>query len=394
MPVKLLLRYLACALCLCLAFLVPVQAKSPDGAFYDATMAEAALPPGTLLKSERMTLPPLYRAKAWRILYATRDTFGRPIVSSGMAIISTVPQRQPGPRKIVAWAHPTTGTKRACAPSLTKTPHKTIVGIDDFVSLGYAVVATDYPGLGTPGPTGYLVGKGQAYATLDAVRAMQQIPNHGTGRDVVLFGYSQGGHAAIFASLLASRYAPDYAIRGVAAIAPPTDLRRLLLANIGSVEGRVLAGFTLQSWAVKYGLSMRDIAAENSLAAILAINRQCIDTVEGQIGVLKAQKKLGKTFLLYDPGTVAGWNAALRENSLTSLAVDMPALVIQGDSDDIVRPNVTLDTVRASCRAGTRVKFVSLAGRGHITAPEFGAADAVQWIAERFSGLPAPSNCR
>ncbi|MFT3674207.1 alpha/beta fold hydrolase [Aestuariivirga sp.] len=388
------MRSLVCAALLLLACVTTAQAKSPDPSFYDATLAEAALPPGTLLKAERMPLPPLYRAKAWRMLYATRDTFGRPIVSSGMAIISTVPQRQPGPRKIVAWAHPTTGTKRACAPSLAKTPHKTIVGIDEFVSLGYAVVATDYPGLGTPGPTGYLVGKGQAYATLDAIRAMQQIANHGTGKDVVLFGYSQGGHAAIFASLLASRYAPGYTIRGVAAIAPPTDLRRLLLANIGSVEGRVLAGFTLQSWAVKYGLSMRDVASENSLAAILAINKQCIDTVDGQIGVLKAQKKLGKSFLLYDPGTVKGWNTALRDNSLTSLPVDMPALVIQGDSDDIVRPNVTLDTVRASCRAGTRVKFISLPGRGHTTAPQFGVADAVQWISERFAGLPAPSNCR
>ena len=371
-----------------------MQAKSPDPAFYDASLAEAALPPGTLLKAEKMTLPPLYRAKAWRILYATRDYFGRPIVSSGMAIISTVPQRQPGPRKIVAWAHPTTGTKRACAPSLVKAPHKTVLGIDDFVSLGYAVVATDYPGLGTPGPTGYLVGKGQAYATLDAAKALQQLPNHGTGKDVVLFGYSQGGHAAIFASLLAGRYAPAFNVRGVAAIAPPTDLRRLLLANIGSIEGRVLAGFTLQSWAVKYGLSMRDIAAEKSLSAILEINKQCIDTVEGQIGVLKAQKKLGKDFLLYDPGTVKGWNTAMRDNSLTSLAVDMPALVIQGDRDDIVRPNVTLDTVRASCRAGTRVKYVALAGRGHSTASQFGTADAVQWIAERFAGLPAPSSCR
>lgn len=377
-----------------MVLLSPAEGKSPQAAFFDASLADAARPPGTLLRAERMALPPLYRARAWHILYATRDYFGRPIVSSGMAIISTVAQRQPGPRKIVAWAHPTTGTTRACAPSLAKNPHKTILGIDEFVSLGYAVVATDYPGLGTPGPTGYLVGKGQAYATLDAVRAMQQLPNHGTGTDVALFGYSQGGHAAIFASLLAGRYAPAYDIKGVAAIAPPTDLRRLLLANIGSVEGRVLAGFTLQSWAVKYGLSMRDIATEKSLSAILEINRQCIDTVEGQIGVLKAQKKLGREFLLHDPGTVKGWNTAMRDNSLTSLAVDMPALVIQGDRDDIVRPNVTLDTVRASCRAGTRVKYVPLAGRGHSTASQFGSAEAVQWIAERFSGLPAPSNCR
>lgn len=319
---------------------------------------------------------------------------GRPLVSSGMVIIPTVPQRQPGPRKIVAWAHPTTGTKRACAPSLAKDAYKTILGINDFVSLGYVTVATDYPGLGTEGPTGYLVGKGQAYALLDAVRAMKQLPNNDSGSDVVLWGYSQGGHAAIFASLVASRYAPSFNIKGVAAIAPPTDLRRLLLANIGSVEGRVLAAFTLQSWAVKYGLSMRSVASENALSAILEINRQCIDSVSGQIKVLKAQKKLGKQFLLYDPATVPGWDSAMRDNSISVMAADIPALVVQGDTDDIVRPNVTLATVRATCRAGARVKYVSLPGRGHTTAPIFGTADSVNWIAERFSGAAAPSNCR
>lgn len=370
------------------------EAKPPGASFYDDTPAAAARPAGTLLKAEPLTLPPLYRARAWRILYGTRDYAGRPMVSSGMVVISTVPQKQAGLRKIVAWAHPTTGTQRACAPTLTPLPHKTILGVNEFVSLGYAVVATDYPGLGTPGPTGYLVGKGQAYALLDAVKAMQQLPNTGTGRDVMLWGYSQGGHAALFASLVAERYAPALNIKGVATIAPPTDLRRLLLANIGSVEGRVLAAFTLQSWAVKYGLSLRTIADGNSLSAVLAINGLCIDTVSGQVGVLKAQKKLGKQFLLHDPGTVPGWSSALSDNSLTVLGTDTPALIIQGDRDDIVRPQVTTDTFRASCRAGTKIKYVSLPGRGHTTAPQFGVATAVSWIADRFAGLPAPSSCR
>ena len=342
----------------------PVQGKSGgDLPFYDATLQDAALPPGTLLKAEKIALPPLYRAKAWRILYSTRDFMGRPLVSSGMVVIPTVQQKQPGPRKIVAWAHPTTGTKRSCAPSLSRDGYKTILGVNDFVSLGYVTVATDYPGLGTEGPTGYLVGKGQAYALLDAVRAMKQLPNNGSGNDVVLWGYSQGGHTAIFASLVADRYAPSLNIKGVAAIAPPTDLRRLLLANIGSVEGRVLAAFTLQSWAVKYGLSMRSVASDQSLSAILEINRQCIDTVPGQIAVLKAQKKLGKQFLLYDPATVPGWDKAMSGNTISVLAADIPSLIVQGDNDDIVRPSVTVATVRATCRAGAKVQYISLQGR-------------------------------
>jgi alpha-beta hydrolase superfamily lysophospholipase len=368
-------------------------AKPPEASFYDASLADAARPPGTLLKVESLSMPPLYRARAWRILYSTRDVAGRPIVSSGMVIASTVATAQPSARKIVSWAHPTVGTARRCAPSLQARPHSSILGINDLVGLGYVVVATDYPGLGTPGPIGYLVGKGQAHAMLDAVRAAQSIPAAGAGNDVALWGYSQGGHAALFAAQIASRYAPELKIKGAAAIAPPTDLRRLLLANIDSLEGRVLAAFTLQSWAVKYGLSLRDIASDASLAAILTINRQCIDTVEGQIAVLKAQKKLGRQFLLNDPDKVRGWDAAMRDNSITVPTTSVPLLIVQGESDDIVRPAVTRQVIANGCARGARIKYVTLPGRGHGTSAKFGSASAVSWIAERLTGAGVLRSC-
>lgn len=385
-----------CAIIFCVLtmYTIPSVEKPPEASFYDASLADAARPPGTLLKAESLTMPPLYRARAWRILYSTRDVAGRPIVSSGMVIASTVATAQPMARKVVSWAHPTVGTARRCAPSLRARPHATILGINELVGLGYVVVATDYPGLGTPGPIGYLVGKGQARAMLDAVRAARKIPAAGAGKEVALWGYSQGGHAALFAADIAGRYAPELQIKGAAAIAPPTDLRRLLLADIASVEGRVLAAFTLQSWAVKYGLSLRDIASEDSLAAILTINRQCIDTVDGQIAVLKAQKSLGRQFLLADPGTVKGWDEAMRDNSIIVPATSVPLLIIQGESDDIVRPAVTRQAVAKGCAAGGRISYMTLPGRGHGSAAKFGEASAVSWIAGRLSGTAARPSCR
>lgn len=361
---------------------------------YDATLDDAARPPGTLLKADTLVMPPLYRAKGWRILYSTRDYLGRPLLSSGMVIIPTVQQRQPGLRKIVAWAHPTVGTDRSCAPSRRSRPHVSILGINELVSLGYVVVATDYPGLGTPGPIGYLVGKGQAYAMLDAVRAMQQIPNHGTGRDVMLWGYSQGAHAALFAALVAERYAPSLSIKGVAAIAPPTDLHQLMLKTIGSLEGRVLAAYTLQSWAVKYGLSLRSLVRERSLPGLLAVNRQCIDSVGGKLNMLSAQKLIEPQFLLADPAGVAGWARAVTDNSLTVLPNDVPILILQGDRDDIVRPKVTGATFANSCRAGAKIKYVTLPGSSHASAPVAGKDIAVTWMAARFAGEPFVSSCR
>ena len=49
--------------------------------------SEIALPPGTLIRYKPLGLPPFFRAKAWRIVYATRDYAGRPIAASGMVLL-------------------------------------------------------------------------------------------------------------------------------------------------------------------------------------------------------------------------------------------------------------------------------------------------------------------
>lgn len=375
--------------------LVPqAPAKPRDRAFYDSSYDDARKPPGTLLRANPMAVPGNYRARAWRILYSTRDFQGHPLLGSGFVIIPTVPQRQPGPRKIVAWAHPTVGTVSSCAPSLRSQAYTSILGINDLVSLGYVVVAPDYPGLGTEGPIGYLVGKGQAYAVLDAVRAMTQISGNGAGRDLAIFGYSQGAHAALFSAAVARSYAPEFALRGVAAIGAPTDLRTLLARNADTLEGRILLAFTLQSWAVKYGLSMRAVVADSALPGILAVNRYCIDTLKGKVKVLDAQKMLGGRLLQADPASVPGWSAAMAENSLTVLPKAAPYLIMQGGADSIVRKGVTLTTFRNSCRAGANIRYVTLPGSSHGNSAVAGASTAINWISARFRGEANENSCR
>ena len=389
-----LYRVLSAAIVLSMGLLGPASAKPPVRSFYDATAQEASTPPGTLLKVERIALPAFFRGEAWRVLYATRDYANRPLVSSGFVVLPSIRQKQPGPRKIVAWAHPTVGTNRNCAPSLASNPLSSILGINDLTSLGYAVVATDYPGLGTPGPVGYLVGRGQAYAVLDAVRAVRQMAGSNVGSDVVLWGFSQGAHAALFGSIVASRYAPELNLKGVAAIAPPTDLHRLLIQDYNSVEGRVLASFTLQSWAVKYGLSLTVVVSPNSLNAISAINRLCIDGLASELALLSAQKHLNQDFLLMDPRNSPGWKRALAENSINSFPNQTPYLIVQGEADEIVDPRVTLATVRTSCRNGAVIRYVSIPAKGHSNSAKFGAKTAIAWISERFAGRPAVNSCR
>lgn len=383
---------------LLLAFLASCLLQVPGAAARPASSADTipagSQRPGTLLSYDRIGLPRNYRAMAWRIKYVTRDYQMRPILSTGIVVLPSNAPTVPMNRKFVAWAHPTTGIAWKCAPSLRASPIKAIGGLNDLVARGLVVAATDYPGLGTPGPIGYLVGKGQAYAVIDSVRAAKQIPGVGGGNDYGLWGYSQGGHAALFAAQLSQSYAPELALKGVAAIAPPTDLPTLLKANINSVAGRILASYTLDSWNKKYGAPLSALLDGVSANLISEVSKNCVDDLGSKLDAAAAQKGLDKQFLKADPARVVPWNDLMVQNSLFALNARAPALIIQGGADDIVKPQVTTLFVRGACRAGASIQYVTLKGVGHGGAMEAGRVQAVNWVAGRLAGQPARSNCR
>jgi hypothetical protein len=76
---------------------------------------------------------------------------------------------------------------------------------------GYAIVASDYVGLGTPGLHAYLHGRSEAHSIVDMVKAGRaftraELPRRQRlARDWVVIGQSQGGGAAIYAA----RYATE-----------------------------------------------------------------------------------------------------------------------------------------------------------------------------------------
>lgn len=372
----------------------PVAEARTKGKAPTPANVQGATAPGTLVSFRQMGLPRNYRATAWRMLYVTRDFAMRPTLSTGVVVLPDKAARSAGSREFVAWAHPTTGVAWKCAPSLRASPIKAIGGLNDFVAAGVVVTATDYPGLGTDGPMGYLVGRGQAYAAIDSVRAAQQIPGVGTGKDFALWGYSQGAHGALFGAELAGSYAPDLSLKGVAVIAPPTDLATLMRANLDSIAGRIIAAYTLFSWNQKYAAPLAPLVDDEAKSLVDEVSQSCVDDLGGKLEAAAAQKGLKENFLQQDPGGVTPWSDLLSRNSLFSYASKVPTLIIQGTSDDIVRPEVTTQFVRAACRSGARIQYVTLKGKGHGGAMQAGEAQAAKWLADRLAGLPARSNCR
>jgi hypothetical protein len=225
--------------------------------------AFGASPPGSLISVTAMSGAP-EGASAYRILYTSTGLSGDPVPVSGVIVVPVGPI-PPGGRPIVAWAHPTTGIVSRCAPSLARVFFASVQGLGAMLARGYVVAATDYPGLGTPEVHPYLVGISEGRAVLDSVRAAQQVPGASAGQAFAIWGHSQGGHAGLFAGLLADQYAPELRLVGVAAAAPATDLATLMAEDLGTGGGNNITAMTIWSWSKIYGASITSVVSPAAL---------------------------------------------------------------------------------------------------------------------------------
>src|SRR5690606_18410186 len=152
------------------------------------------------------------------------------------------------------WAHGTTGWAPGCAPSVLDEPFESgaLFILDQVVERGWSLVMTDYVGLGTSSPHPYLIGQGEGRSVLDALRAARELPAVALAEDTVIWGHSQGGHAALWAGSLAPTYAPELTIAGVAALAPASNLPALVEV-IGTITGGSLfAAYVVQAYTDNY----------------------------------------------------------------------------------------------------------------------------------------------
>ncbi len=364
--------------------------RKPD-AFYDPPALAVTGAPGEVLRIEPVPDGP-DGARSFRLLYRTRGLDGEAAAASALLVVPDGPAPRGG-RPVVAWAHPTTGVARDCAPSLMPRWRKGIAGVDAMVRSGFAVVATDYPGMGTPGVHPYLDGPAAAQALVDSVRAARNVKEAGAGARFAVWGHSQGGHAALFTGQLAGSLAPELTLVGVAAAGPATDLVRLLLMNMDDRLGKVLASEALWSWQRAFGAPMAEVLVPDAVPVVERVAQDCIrDAAEGAVAFSDIVP-LREGFLAADLTRTEPWARIMRENSPGATPIPAPVFVSQGTSDQVTRAPVTATHVRRLCAQGTPVRFLVVEGEAHIRIAFATADDAVEWMADRFAGKPPPDDC-
>jgi alpha-beta hydrolase superfamily lysophospholipase len=238
-----------------------------------------------------------------------------------------------------------------------------------------------------------LIGEGEARAALDSVRAARQMSELTLDKRMVVWGHSQGGHAALWTGIVGPRYAPDLEILGVAAIAPAANIKNILATNVAMDKrfGPYLA--------LAYSRFYPDIRFEEALRPeALDASRQIVNLCD--FVPPEDPERLEVLAETFDgPALATTSNKALQarlEQNTANGPIKAPVVIAQGLSDNAVPPSATDAYVEERCSAGQPLEYWTFAGRDHITIMLPGAPLEellMRWTTARFANEPPASGC-
>lgn len=196
---------------------LPAAAAAPVGAVESVgALAPAATPPAA--------------ARSSRILYSSTTANDEPTTASA-AVYFPAGDPPAGGWPVIAWAHGTVGIGDDCAYSIAGpgAVERDWAYLGTWLDQGYAIVAADYAGLGTPGEHPYLNGVVEAHNVVDAVKAATAHYSSLSKKWAVV-GQSQGGGAAIFTARYATAFGgPELDYRGAVGTGTPAYIEDILL---------------------------------------------------------------------------------------------------------------------------------------------------------------------
>jgi pimeloyl-ACP methyl ester carboxylesterase len=339
---------------------------------------------GTLLNFTRVE-GMVRGATSYRIRYASQSRTGKRIEVTGIAV---VPNRSTRNRVVLTAAHGTTGLADACAPSRHPESSEASALGSVAVSNNWVLAATDYEGLGTPGRHPYLVGVSEGRSVLDAALAVRQLPRANAGPRTLIAGYSQGGHAALWANELAKQWTPSLRVLGTFAGAPATEIDRILAAGRSySIQPFILG--IVGGYAAAYPKA-------NPARYLTAAGIKRIDVVDttclGDLGRLSGAITPERLVVATGP-TDPEWQALGRANNPGARTGASPVLIVHSDQDDVVPIELSAVLHDRMCAAGQVVERRVIHAGGHTAAVLSAFLAANAWLKGRVQGEPAQDDC-
>lgn len=323
------------------------------------------------------------------VLYTSKSPQREQVAVSGS--ISVPEGKAPkGGWPVISYAHGTTGVADVCAPSKASAKNPALLyttyvypQLEEWLAAGYAVLRSDYPGLGTPGPHPYLIGKSEARGVLDIIRAARDF-DPSIGKRFLLAGHSQGGQAALFSAGYAESWTPDLKLRGTVSYSPASHLLEQGIA-IGSLTGpSPLSGLAT---TILYGATTANpgIVAEQVLepkpfSLYPLLDEKCSQ----QIGQSNNYGQFAPADLLAPGQPDATFSKVLAKMN-PNVETSQPIFLAQGSADTTVFPLFTDQLNSELVAGGNDVDYRLYPGVGHGDLVAAAEPDVLPWMERRLS---------
>ena len=368
--------------------------------------------------SELTPLP--HGVRLFRFRYTTQDQ-GQAIEATGLIGLpqSEAPPAEPWP--VALELHGFAGASDACAPSEDSLLGPMLVAL--LAANGFVAVAPDFIGMNGRGgasvrPHAPLLGEQVAIGAWDAMRAARtlldgdlgyRLPGDSRG-DLVIWGASQGGHAALFTELTGPYYGADEEVRGVVASSPAHDLRAVVSAAMEDYTPATgLSALALIGWRRWYDRpeSMHGVLS-NTEPWFLADTAEDLLVAGGAECGFSTDFEASSVEEIYDVAFIdavrAGdwdaiepWSCFLAENSVGTSSIerlrDTPVLTVFGELDDLVIPAVQHGDWQRLCDQGWSLEHLQCAGAGHAEGTLYSIPEQLGWLRDRLAGRERGPTC-
>ncbi len=283
---------------------------------------------------------------------------------------------------VVVWAHGTVGVAEACAPSLNPRSARDQQYLNSWLSLGFAVVAPDYAGLGSAGLHHYLNARSEAWSVLDsASAALKSFP---LSNKLIIVGQSQGAHAAFAASGYQQTYAPDLHVLGTVLTGTPyinahTTVSDIFKSTTASNSGDPKMPYAyyifLSAADENKKLKAADYFQKQAIPDVKLAEQLCITPLTRH--VLEQRLNDKNSFLPDFQGLLDSQLPSLRYNTLK---INHPVFIGIGLQDINVPTAMQQQFAKDVQAAGTPVEIKQYAGMDHSGTVNVSLRDSVPFV--------------
>jgi hypothetical protein len=341
-----------------------------------------------------------------------------PVKVSGLIVVPNG-SAPAGGLPVVSWAHPTNGMVSACAPSLD--PDTAVPLANALLSQGWEITATDYLNENAFTPNSnkllpYTLGAEAARNAIDIVRAAHSMTTADASTSYQVWGWSEGGQTAMFASSIAATYAPELTLHGAVVFAPPSQFAGSTFFTHIAQNATYWPLLLMQAAGLNsaYGSRVAPLAGylttagKKNVAKYIKSEPQCISSI---VRGLASHSSFSANFAVSTPS--AAWSTVLSqqdpEDFTTSGAA--PDLIVQGSDDALVDPATSAALAEHVCELApvqplrrwlySGLDHNTIIGEPTGTPAPNGSGDErdtdsstvddiVHWMADRFAGSAWP----